>query len=431
MRVKVSLLTFVFLLSVSVRIASAYELSESLAIKAASKNSVATVPAIEELRLRGPAGMQALMLQYRDEIDRRIANPTLPATAEWRRITAALDAVSQQRNSYLSGLYWYTDINQAREVSKQTGKPILSLRLLGKLTDELSCANSRFFRTVLYSNETVSAKLREHFVLHWQSFSSVPLITIDFGDGRKLQRTITGNSIHYVLDSDGRVVEAIPGLYGPQTFLRVLSDSETLVNSLRGKSIAEKQILLADYYKTRINKISLAWLDDVTKVGKKPKDILIQIDEKGTAIGIASLAVTKMVAELPALRAMNAGAEALGRIMDEPTWLQIANLHRSEAELDDRSIGLMKKQNPDMSEDDFAGLKVTFQTSLAMDTVRNEYRMHTRLLSWLSQEQWRNDVDKLNDKVYAEMFFTPKSDPWFGLLVPGAYNAIDNGGVVK
>src|SRR5215510_12028368 len=115
MRVKVSLLTLLLLLSVSIHIASANELTESLALKATSKNTVAAMPAIEELRLRGPAGMQALMLQYRDEIDRRIANPTLPATAEWRRITAALDAVSQQRNSYLSGLYWYTDINQARQ----------------------------------------------------------------------------------------------------------------------------------------------------------------------------------------------------------------------------------------------------------------------------------------------------------------------------
>ena len=39
---------------------------------------------------------------------------------------------------------------------QQVGKPILSLRLLGKLTDEFSCANSRFFRTVLYPNAEVS-----------------------------------------------------------------------------------------------------------------------------------------------------------------------------------------------------------------------------------------------------------------------------------
>jgi hypothetical protein len=40
-------------------------------------------------------------------------------------------------------------------------------------------------------------------------------------------------------------------------------------------------------------------------------------------------------------------------------------------------------------------------------------------------------VEKFNDKVYAELFFTPKTDPWLGLLMPDAYTAIDNSGVVK
>ncbi len=72
-----------------------------------------------------------------------------------------------------------------------------------------------------------------------------------------------------------------------------------------------------------------------------------------------------------------------------------------------------------------------FQQSVALDTVRNEYRMHTKLLAWLSRDASRSDVDKFNEKVYAELFITPRSDPWLGLLVPDAYTAIDNGGVVK
>jgi hypothetical protein len=51
-------------------------------------------------------------------------------------------------------------------------------------------------------------------------------VTIDFGDGRKLEQTLTGNSIHYVLDSDGRPIDAIPGLYSPQVFLENLKDAE-------------------------------------------------------------------------------------------------------------------------------------------------------------------------------------------------------------
>jgi len=117
--------------------------------------------------------------------------------------------VAQQKNSYIAGLYWHTDLEEAKKASTAANKPILSLRLLGKLTDEFSCANSRFFRTVLYSNADVSEYLKEHYVLHWKSVRPVPKVTIDYGDGRKLERTLTGNSIHYVLERKS-LCEPIP-----------------------------------------------------------------------------------------------------------------------------------------------------------------------------------------------------------------------------
>src|ERR1044072_7805477 len=149
MRVRFRILSLLLFLFVSIHAAKAKDSAEVLALNAASSNAAVAKTAIAELRLAGAAGMRMLMNQYAEEIARHISNPTAAASPEWQRISAALDAVSQQRNSYLSGLYWYTDLSEARRVSAQTGKPILSLRLLGKLTDELSCANSRFFRTVL------------------------------------------------------------------------------------------------------------------------------------------------------------------------------------------------------------------------------------------------------------------------------------------
>jgi hypothetical protein len=97
-------------------------------------------------------------------INQQISDPLSPNTAEWQRLSDALDAVSQQKNSYLSGLYWYTDFGEAKAAAKKSGKPILSLRLLGKLSQEFSCANSRFFRTILYSNASISKTLREDFI---------------------------------------------------------------------------------------------------------------------------------------------------------------------------------------------------------------------------------------------------------------------------
>src|SRR6185295_13345493 len=141
---------------------------------------------------------------------------------------------------------------------------------LGKLTDELSCANSRFFRTVLYSNEEVSRALRERFVLHWRSVRPVPKITIDMGDGRKICRTITGNSAHYVLDADGRVIDAIPGLYGPKAFLREIGRAEVVARALPGADAAGKTWLVQRYHAVRLQELGDEWAKDMAALGIAP-----------------------------------------------------------------------------------------------------------------------------------------------------------------
>ena len=199
---------------------------KNLVASAISENSEVSHRAIAALRIEGRAGFESLYDAHRSEIDKHVAEGTIhdPDPA-WQRLLTALDGIAGQRDCYASQLFWYTDLEKAKAESKATGKPILSLRLMGNLTDEFSCANSRFFRTTLYANKEVSAALRDRFILHWQSVRPVPKVTIDFGDGRKLERTLTGNSIHYVLDSDGEVIDALPGLYGPKAFLRNLEQA--------------------------------------------------------------------------------------------------------------------------------------------------------------------------------------------------------------
>ena len=407
-------------------------LAAELVDRAVSENAAESAAAIEELRSLGPAGLNELRMRYAAQIKSHIDDPTLKADSEWLRITKALDTVSGQKNSYLSGLYWYTDLTEAQRVSQQSGKPILSLRLLGKLTDELSCANSRFFRTVLYSNAEISAVLRDRFVLHWQSVRPAPVITIDFGDGRKLERTITGNSIHYVLDSSGNPLEAFPGLYGPKAFLRGLTDAEGLFKSLAGRKSGERETILAAHYKIRTDRISSAWIKDTTTIGGElPKNFLVRKGRNGKypAINIAELAVTKSLTERPVLQAMSTAAEELGQVTDEVAWRKIAQLHLSDATLDSRSLGLIRRQNPALSHREFAALVKNFQELIALDTVRNEYLLHSKLYLWLSRDPSRTDLEKFNEKVYAELFLTPRTDPWLGLLSKDVYMGIDNGGV--
>ena len=416
---------------------------ETLARQATSADASESARAIAELRELGPAGLETLRQVYASEINHQVANPLTPATPEWQQLSLALDTVSQQKDSYLSGLYWYTDLDQAKAAARAAGKPILSLRLLGKLNEEFSCANSRFFRAILYSNEEVSNMLREKFILHWQSVRPAPRVTIDFGDGRKLERTLTGNSIHYILDSAGYTVDALPGLYGPTAFLRELTAIEGLLRQPANLQDGNRVQTISLYQRDRLNKLTLAWLADVEKTGGKiPEGFVVSKREDGTpeALRIKTLAITKMVTEENILQRMTAGSEALERVTDRYTWERISVLHYSDNLLDERSTGLIRRQTQNALraeesektlDNALTRLVVKLQTNMAMDTVRNEYLMRTKLYAWLIADRGRSDLETLNKKVYAELFLTPASDPWLGLFSPETYVALDGGGIAR
>lgn len=429
MNAKFSFLSLLLIVLFSTQISVANEL---LARKAVSENATESTAAIEELRALGPKGLNALMAEHAADIDRHIADPKAVANPEWQRLTTAIDQVGQQKNNYISGLYWYTNLDEATKAARESGKPILSLRLLGNLTDELSCANSRFFRTVLYANAQIAPILRERYVLHWQSVRPAPRITIDFGDGRKLERTVTGNSIHYVLDSDGQLIEALPGLYGPAAFQHNLSQAEMLFQKLAGKTGSERRKTLVDYYRKRSYQISSGWANDSMRIGRGiSRETLMYKGGNGEAVAIGPLAVTKMATETTILRSMTSVSEALGRITDEDSWRKIAQLHAQDAKLDERSLALIKSQNPSLSNEQFAGMIRNFEELVALDTVRNEYMMHPKLYLLLTDDSLRENLDNFNDHVYATLFLTPKSDPWLGLVAPDVYTAIDKGGISK
>lgn len=132
-------------------------------------------------------------------------------------------------------LTWFTDLPAAITEAQRTQRPILSLRLLGNLPDELTCANSRFFKKLLYPEPRINRVMRERFVLHWESVRPVPIVTIDFGGGNKLVRTLTGNSAHVVLDPYGRPADALPGLFSPDVFLQLLARGAMFGLADRGK----------------------------------------------------------------------------------------------------------------------------------------------------------------------------------------------------
>ncbi len=151
-----------------------------------------------------------------------------------------------------SRLFWFTDLEAARAQAERENKPILSLRLLGNLSDELSCANSRLFRVLLYPNAEINRRLHDDFVLHWSSERPVPVATIDMGDGRVFKRTLTGNSAHYLLSADGMPLDALPGLYAPAEFEKWLQTGADFARDWRAMKVESQPQMLSDWHRRRL-----------------------------------------------------------------------------------------------------------------------------------------------------------------------------------
>jgi hypothetical protein len=388
---------------------------------------------------------------------RRMAEITAQLEA-WR---TAIDEIGSQRGCSVSRMYWYTDLAEARAAAERTGRPILSLRMLGKLTDEYSCANSRFFRTALYSNKEISDYLRDNYVLHWQSVRPVPRVTIDFGDGRKLERTLTGNSAHYVLASSGEPLDVLPGLYSPQAFKSWLKRSHELARQFTSATNENaKSSLLRDYHVQQHRHLQERWQADIEKVapellhdgygqlvsrdGSQSAEGLIYVD----AVEAARLAESKGRPELPILRAIAAEPQKTDRMVTDKLWERLAALHRPQVKLDEQAVAMMRVEFPRAEQAGRAAVSKTavedpivrmvrrFEDSIALDTVRNEYLLHRRIHERFARIDWRDgedqpeiaDLDTLNEWVYAELFLTPSADPWLGLAPRDVYTALDNDG---
>src|SRR5205807_9290081 len=76
-----------------------------------------------------------------------------------------------------------------------------------------------------------------------------------------------GNSIHYVLDADGRVIDALPGLYGPQAFLRKLRDAEDLARRAAEASEPDRASLVRQQHKEWADATLAMWQSDLQQVG--------------------------------------------------------------------------------------------------------------------------------------------------------------------
>jgi hypothetical protein len=337
--------------------------------------------------------------------------------AERAALEAQLDKACAQKDCITSRLYWYTDFKEAQRAAQQTGKPILALYLLGRLDEELSCANSRFFRTLLYSDESIASLMRDDFVLYWHSVRPVPKITIEFGDGRKIQQTITGNSVHYLLSPDGTALDALPGLYSPAAFRERLQQWIDLNRRMAGRSDASE--VLRSYHQEQLAASQALWNAISQRTGVRVSKLNNKLKD---AMSVMPRAMSKMSVERPVLRQM----EGTLRSVAQSDWERIGVMESKSVQFSPAAIELIRRKQFGAGDASLLpALLEALKASVASDSIFNECELHATIHAWfVSGEIF--DLAYLNSRVYEELFLTPESDPWLGLKQPTIFTAISN-----
>lgn len=401
----------------------------SLAEQSIDSDEEVAWAARDALRVQGLGGLRALVEFFHAELEELSRYEQGPLSSRLASVREAMDHVSGQRDGHASGLYWHTDLAQAKARARAEEKPILSLRLLGRLDEEMSCANSRLFRLVLYANRRVSAELREHYVLHWSSERPAPRITIDMGDGRTLERTITGNSVHYLLDETGKPIDAWVGLVGPGQFIADLQDGrsrweackEHEEDCIRDGHRAAEERLVSTWNDAR-GELGMPTLDQAALSVLGPQPDLLPRRGAPSALRASRLTMSKLAMERPMLN-------LLDRPEARPVPLEWVNrlAAQERIDIDNGTLTLLRLKRRSRDAEPLRAYPEPARALIAQDTVLNR-TVFRRRIHQLFQEPTGQDWEALNARIYRELLLTPSEDPWLGLEPDGVLDSIEQGG---
>jgi len=296
------------------------------------------------------------------------------------------------RKTKVNGVEWHDSYQDALEQSRATGKPVLLLSMFGKLDEETPCANARTLRATLFKDPEFKKLASEDVVLAWEMVRAVPKVEIDLGDGKKIKRTVRGNAVMYLCNSNGNVVDAYPGVYTPSDFMPMIREAIPLAKMSDAEAIAwhearaENAVRLATL-RTTMSKVALEG-PILNAMGARPisgvKSAASSTDPKvqrfeRVAATVRDLSLTPMASDEVAIAVTNRGIE--GRTPEE------------------------------------LGMEI-----LMRDSQNNVNQMRSVIHLWLASEKELPSPAKARDTVLERILKIPYKDPYFGLrdiIAPG------------
>lgn len=220
------------------------------------------------------------------------------------------------------------------------------------------------------SNPDVVRFLSEKVIPVWESLGPVPKVTIELGDGTVIQRTIGGNVVTYLTTPQGRVIDALPGVYTPDDYLAELQAAM--------KYVSAGPQAIRNWHTQKVK----------------------------TASGKTDITLSKALVEGPLLNTMGL------HFPDQPSG-SLRDLSKSPATADDLAaeLSLPGRSPPEKGD-----------AAVAMDSLRNREVVRPavhRLLAGYELPPLPNDI---RDAIYKQILHVAIDQPDLGLrrvLVPG------------
>ena len=140
-----------------------------------------------------------------------------------------------------------------------------------------------------------------------------------------------------------------------------------------------------------------------------------------------------LVVERPILRGISTEPRLLDAQPEDASWARLAASCVASSACKAASRALVRSKNFSRfaDADEWQHTLAALERTIAIDTVRNEYLFRRTLHEWLAKDGAAVDLAALNERVYAELFLTPSSDKWLGLLPDAGFTGIENDGVRK
>ena len=118
---------------------------------------------------------------------------------------------------------------------------------------------------MLFSSADIAGYVNAGFEPVWVSVRPVPMVTIDFGNGHKITRTLHGNIATSVCDADGKVLDILPGIYQPGEYREQLEQFALLHRYVRSTVSTQADAVAKTYHKRQLEQI----------MADQPTDVLV------------------------------------------------------------------------------------------------------------------------------------------------------------